>query len=115
VLFAVPAFIASRNPDPPLSILEIVAATAWVFAFAGETTADRQRLRFAAKAEPGATACRGGLWRWLPHAHAMFETATWSVLAMFRRRQSDPRPRLAWVMLGREWWHSNHGRRNRSS
>jgi steroid 5-alpha reductase family enzyme len=95
VLFAVPAFIASRNPDPSLSILEIVAATAWVFAFAGETTADRQRLRFAAKADPGAAAGRSGLWRWLPHTHAIFETAMWSALALFAT--ASPWGWVAWA------------------
>ena len=95
LLFALPAGLVSLNPDPSLSIMEIAAATVWVFGFAGETTADRQRLRFAAKAEPGDAACRSGVWRWLPHAHAVFETVMWMALALFAT--ASPWGWIAWL------------------
>ena len=83
LLFSLPALLASRNAEPSLSALEIGAAVMWVIAFAGETTADRQRLRFQARPENAATACRSGVWRPLPHAHAVFEMLIWIALALF--------------------------------
>ena len=83
LLFALPAVLASHNPDPVLSLLEIVAAGVWVFGFAGETTADRQRMRFMARAGSADMPFRGGVWRWVPHAHAVCELMIWSALALF--------------------------------
>jgi len=83
LLFSSPAFFASRNPDASLSTLETAAAIAWAVAFAGETTADRQMLRFLSKAEQAGDVCRSGVWRVLPHAHAVFEEAIWIALAVF--------------------------------
>jgi steroid 5-alpha reductase family enzyme len=94
VLFAVPAGLAALNPEPSLSLVEIAAAAVWVGAFAGETTADRQRLRFAASAGPG-DACRSGIWRWLPHAHAVFEMVLWTALAVFAT--ASPWGWIAWL------------------
>jgi len=82
-LFAVPAFVASRNPAPALSPVEIAAAAVWLLAFAGETTVDRQRLRFAAKAEHAGLVCRIGAWRLIPQAHAVCDVIIWSALALF--------------------------------
>jgi len=83
LLFSAPALIVSRNPDPSISPLEIAAAIVWTIAFAGETTADRQMLRFMATAEHAGEVCRSGLWRVVPHAHAVFEEAIWIALALF--------------------------------
>jgi steroid 5-alpha reductase family enzyme len=81
--FTLPALVAARNTDPALSPLEIGAALVWVIAFAGETTADRQRLRFLSTAESAAMACRVGVWRRLRHAHAVFEVIIWLAIAVF--------------------------------
>jgi steroid 5-alpha reductase family enzyme len=83
LFFSVPALFAARNPDPSLSLLEIAAAALWMAAFAGETTADRQFLRFAATTENAGHACRSGIWRVVPHAHAVFEALIWVALALF--------------------------------
>ena len=83
LLFSLPALVASRNGEPSLSALEIGAAVMWVIAFAGETTADRQRLRVQATTADPAVACRSGVWRRLPHAHAVFEMWIWIALALF--------------------------------
>jgi steroid 5-alpha reductase family enzyme len=81
--FSLPALIASRNPDPSLSQIEIAACALWVIAFAGETTADRQLLRFTSKPENAGLTCRSGLWRYSPHAHAIFETLIWTAFALY--------------------------------
>jgi steroid 5-alpha reductase family enzyme len=83
LLFSLPALFASRNPEPSLWPLEIGAALLWVIAFAGQTTADRQRLRFEAKPEHAGIVCRTGIWRHLPHAHVVFELSMWIALALF--------------------------------
>lgn len=83
VFFSLPALIASRNPDPNLSVTEFAACGLWILAFAGETTADRQLLRFSAKPENAGLACRTGLWRYSRHAHALFEGLIWIAFALF--------------------------------
>jgi steroid 5-alpha reductase family enzyme len=83
VAFSTPALFASLNPEPSLSPVELGAAAIWVFAFAGETTADRQRLRFLADPAHAGLRCRAGIWRVLPRAHAVFEVMVWSAFALF--------------------------------
>jgi steroid 5-alpha reductase family enzyme len=94
LLFALPAGIATLNPDPDLSPLEFAAVAIWVVAFAGETTADRQRLRFMTKAGSSDTAVRAGVWRWLPHAHAVCDMTIWGALALFAT--ASPWGWIAW-------------------
>ena len=65
LFFSLPALIASRNPEPTLSSVEIGAAILWVVAFAGQTTADRERLRF------------------IPYGHAVCEGLIWIAFALF--------------------------------
>lgn len=81
--FSLPALMASRNPDPCLSHIEIAACALWVIAFAGETTADRQLLRFTSNPGNAGLTCRSGVWRYSPHAHAIFETLIWIAFALF--------------------------------
>jgi len=83
LVFSLPALIAVRNPAPSLSSLEIVAAVFWIVAFAGQTTADRQLLRFTAASEHAGLICRSGVWRLIPRAHAVFEALIWMAFALF--------------------------------
>lgn len=83
LFFSVPALVACLNPEPSLSSLEIGAAILWVVAFAAETTADRQLLRFLTNADNAGEVCRAGVWRRMPHAHAVFEVLMWTALALF--------------------------------
>jgi steroid 5-alpha reductase family enzyme len=83
LFFSLPALIASRNPDPALSALEIGASAFWAVAFGAETTADRQFLRFAANPANVGLGCRSGVWRLLPRAHAVCEAAIWTGFALF--------------------------------
>src|SRR4051812_39234421 len=46
VFFAIPALLASFNRAATLSTLELAASAVWLAAFAGETTADRQFVRW---------------------------------------------------------------------
>jgi steroid 5-alpha reductase family enzyme len=82
VFFSLPALLASINPAPTLSIADLVAGGLWVVGFAGETTADRQLLRFRSKPANAGLVCRTGLWRCTPHAHAIFEGLIWLAFAL---------------------------------
>ncbi len=95
LFFSLPALFAANNPEPSLSSLEIVASLLWMIAFAGETTADRQLIRFVGKPENAGRVCRSGLWRRIPRAHALFEGLIWCALALFAL--GSPR---GWIALG---------------
>ena len=81
--FSVPALIASVNPNPNLSSVELVASGLWIVGFAGETTADRQLLRFISNSKNTGLACRVGLWRYSRSATAVFEATIWVAYALF--------------------------------
>jgi cyclopropane-fatty-acyl-phospholipid synthase len=83
LFFSMPALIAARNADPSLTPVEVAAAVLWLMAFAGETTADRQLLRFTAEPDHAGLICRSGIWRVLPQAHAAFELLIWTAFALF--------------------------------
>jgi len=74
---SIPALLVSLNQDPELSPVELTACAMWVVGFTGETTADRQRLRFIAKPDHDGLPCRAGLWRYSPVADRVFEGIIW--------------------------------------
>jgi steroid 5-alpha reductase family enzyme len=78
-----PAMLAALNRDPELSIVELAACAVWVVGFTGETTADRQRLRFASKPEHIGLPCRSGLWRFSPWVDRLFEGMMWIAYVTF--------------------------------
>jgi steroid 5-alpha reductase family enzyme len=41
IVFSIPALVASANPEPDFTRVELAAAGLWIVGFAGETTADR--------------------------------------------------------------------------
>jgi steroid 5-alpha reductase family enzyme len=81
--FSWPALFSSVNPDPDFARIELLACGVWIFGFVGETTADRQLLRFMAKAADTGTTCRAGLWRYSRHANEVFEALIWVACALF--------------------------------
>jgi steroid 5-alpha reductase family enzyme len=91
VFFSLPALCAAIDPEPMLSIVELSAAGLWLVGFAGESTADRQlvrwrRARAAATLESTDAAQPEwpvGVWRYVPRAHDVFELVTWSAHALF--------------------------------
>ena len=83
VFFSVPALLASVNPEPMLSSVELAACGLWIVAFAGETTADRQLVRFKKHRENRGYTCRVGLWRYSRHPNYFFEWLTWIAYALF--------------------------------
>ena len=83
VAASTPALLASLNRAPELSIVELAASAMWVVGFTGETTADRQRLRFYTKPEHKDLQCTVGLWRYSPSVDRIFEGLMWSAYAAF--------------------------------
>jgi steroid 5-alpha reductase family enzyme len=81
--FSLPALIASVNPDPNLSSLELAACGLWMIGFAGEATADRQLLRFIANPANRGLVCHIGVWRYSHHAASIFEGIIWTAYALF--------------------------------
>jgi steroid 5-alpha reductase family enzyme len=83
VVGSFPAVLASLNRDPNLSVVELAACGLWVVGFAGETTADRQRLRFTSNPVNDGFPCRTGLWRYSQYADRLFELLIWVAYAIF--------------------------------
>jgi len=83
VFFALPALFASMNRAPELSPLELAAAALWMVGFAGETTADRQLLRFRKSPENSGRTCQAGLWRYSRHPNYFFEWLMWVAYGLF--------------------------------
>ena len=83
VVASLPALLASLNCDPSLSIVELAACALWVVGFGGETTADRQRLRFTSNPANEGLRCRTGLWRHSRHADHVFEALIWVAYSIF--------------------------------
>jgi steroid 5-alpha reductase family enzyme len=83
VVASLPALLASLNRDPNLSVVELVACGLWVVGFTGETTADRQRLRFTSNPANEGLRCRTGLWRRSRYADRIFEAMIWVSYATF--------------------------------
>jgi steroid 5-alpha reductase family enzyme len=80
--FSLPALVATSNRSPDFSIVELVGAGLWIVAFAGESTADRQLLRFRSDPAHADQPCRQGLWRHLQRPDALFEAVTWVACAL---------------------------------
>ena len=83
VVASLPFLLASLNRDPDLSVVELAACGLWVVGFAGETTADRQRLRFTSNPANQGLPCRTGLWRRSRYADRIFEALIWVAYATF--------------------------------
>jgi steroid 5-alpha reductase family enzyme len=80
---SLPALLAAFNPAPELSPLELAACAIWLIGFAGETTADRQRLRFAGNPANAGVVCRTGVWRYSGHADRIFTALVWLSFGLF--------------------------------
>jgi steroid 5-alpha reductase family enzyme len=83
VVCSLPAVPASLDRAPDLSIVELAACGLWLVAFAGEATADRQRLRFTKNPANHGLACRAGLWRYSRHPDYWFRCLIWVSFVLF--------------------------------
>jgi steroid 5-alpha reductase family enzyme len=83
VLFSTPALFASVNSAPDFAFVEFAGAALWIVGFAGETTADRQLLRFRMDPDNSGRTCQEGLWRYSRHPNYFFEWMIWVANALF--------------------------------
>ncbi|HET9869788.1 MAG TPA: DUF1295 domain-containing protein [bacterium] len=81
--FSLPFLLASLNPRPGFSALEIAAVLLWVLAFTGVWLADRQLHRFKQDRKNRGKTCRAGLWGHSRHPNYFFEWLLWCANALF--------------------------------
>lgn len=76
VLFALPQYIALRNPTP-LGWHDFAAVSIFAISLVGATIADRQLARFRRDPQNRGKVCRIGLWRYSRHPNYFFEWLHW--------------------------------------
>ncbi|MEM7104815.1 MAG: DUF1295 domain-containing protein [Bacteroidota bacterium] len=82
---AFPAFIIGSNPDPAFSVFEMIGLLIWVMAYAFETIADAQKLKFLRKMSVSGEknkVCDVGLWKYSRHPNYFGEWMVWNGLAI---------------------------------
>jgi steroid 5-alpha reductase family enzyme len=80
---AMPAFVIAANPNPSISILEVLGLVIWLGAFAMESAADIQKLAFLKamkKAGEKNRVCNVGLWKYSRHPNYFSEWMVWNAL-----------------------------------
>jgi steroid 5-alpha reductase family enzyme len=82
---AFPALIIGANPNPSISVFEIVGLLIWVGAFAMESVADAQKLAFLSRMKREGKrdeVCNVGLWRYSRHPNYFAEWMVWNALVI---------------------------------
>ena len=82
---AIPAFVIATNPDPHMSIFEIIGMGVWLGAFVMESVADSQKLAFLRemkKLGKKNTVCNIGLWTYSRHPNYFAEWMVWNGLVI---------------------------------
>jgi steroid 5-alpha reductase family enzyme len=80
---AFPAFIIAVNPNPNVSILEIIGVIVWLGAYSMESVADVQKVAFLKKMKQEGKknmVCNVGLWRYSRHPNYFAEWMVWNGL-----------------------------------
>lgn len=82
---AMPAFVIASNPDAAISVFEVVGIIIWFSAFAMESLADMQKLRFLRKMKKLGErnkVCNVGLWKYSRHPNYFAEWMVWNGLVI---------------------------------
>jgi steroid 5-alpha reductase family enzyme len=80
-VLAVPALLVASDRDQRLASWQLAALAIWAGFWSLEWLADRQKRRFAARADRTGT-CAVGLWRYSRHPNYFFQWMGWNVLAL---------------------------------
>jgi steroid 5-alpha reductase family enzyme len=83
VVLALPLLIASANPAPQLSLLEVLGVAIWLVGLTGESIADGQLAAFKRNPANRGQVCDVGLWRYSRHPNYFFEWTIWIGYAVF--------------------------------
>lgn len=104
---AFPVFIIASNNSEEFLLLEIVGLVIWILAFAMESIADLQKVRFLKamkKAGKQRQVCNVGLWKYCRHPNYFAEWMVWNGLVIaaipswLALRGSETEP--VWYLLG---------------
>jgi steroid 5-alpha reductase family enzyme len=82
---ALPVFIIAANPNSAFSVFELLGLTIALLAFAMESVADFQKVRFLRemkRAEKKLQVCDVGLWRYCRHPNYFAEWMVWNGLVI---------------------------------
>ena len=104
---AFPVFIIASNRSEPFQLLELVGLAIWILAFAMESIADLQKVRFLKamkKLGKQRQVCNIGLWKYCRHPNYFAEWMVWNGLVIaaipswlaLRGAESE----ALWLLLG---------------
>ena len=77
VILSWPFVLIFLNPDPDIQRIEWIGFALWIFAFLGETYADKQLREFKSLPQNKDKVCQEGLWRYSRHPNYFFEWLIW--------------------------------------
>jgi len=77
MIIGIPMIIVSFNPNPGLSLFEIVGLLIFIVAFIGEAIADQQLFDFKSNKMNKGKTCDIGLWQYSRHPNYFFEWLVW--------------------------------------
>ena len=86
---ALPAFIIASNPNPNISVFEVVGLLLWVASFILESIADKQKLGFLRRMKTEKLqnkVCEIGLWKYTRHPNYFAEWTIWNSLIIISYR-----------------------------
>lgn len=105
-LLALPAIYQASNPEPGLSVVEVLAGMLWLAAFCFEFVADAQKLKFGLRMKREGRKgmhCDEGLWKYSRHPNYFGEWMVWNALCL------GTGPTLLWMAATQPWWLSGLG------
>jgi len=82
---AIPALIIASNPEPSISVFELVGMVIWLSAFVMENIADMQKVSFLRqmkKLGKRNQVCNVGLWKYSRHPNYFAEWMVWNGLVV---------------------------------
>ena len=82
VILCAPFLLAASAADPAPTLSDILGAALWLVGITGETTADRQLVRFKRDPANSGKVCDVGLWRYSRHPNYFFEWLMWCAFAI---------------------------------
>ena len=104
---ALPAFIIGANTNPTFSTIEIVGLVLWGMAYAFESIADAQKIRFLRKMSglgEKRKVCDVGLWQYSRHPNYFGEWMVWNALVLASVPSwlvlAEREPLVIWLLLG---------------
>ena len=104
---ALPAFIIASNPNPNISVFEVVGLLLWIASFILESIADKQKLGFLRRMKTEKLqnkVCEIGLWKYTRHPNYFAEWTIWNSLIIISIPSwlalQSSESLIIWVLLG---------------